>query len=301
MQNIICKIIIFALSCLIVSGCAKEKKDSSPITVIHTIGRVSLNAPGNELMPNTTVQIGDKIITGEKSMATLLVSGNSAVRVYENSEFVITGKETGESGAITGGEFGIDRGKAMFVIEKLAKDSEILVRTPTAVASVRGTSFVVAVNKKKNGVARGTTEVTVLSGSVRVETSGKPQDSRTLEDGEMVVVSGDEPIEEKKNIPEKTMRELKKEEKDLEKNITIKADRVIIKADNVIINSDKTPVLKTEKAIKDYYHKLEEVNLDDGTTLVGAVIYQDLKIAKIHTASGVIRVPTSSIKNIRMR
>jgi hypothetical protein len=301
MQNIICKIIIFALSCLIVTGCIKEKKDSSPITVINKIGLVSLNAPGNELMLNATVQIGDKIITDEKATATLLVGGNSAVRIYENTEFIISGKETGESGAITGGRFGIDKGKAMFVLEKLAKDGVILVRTPTAVASVRGTSFAVVVNKNKSDGTKGTTEVKVLSGTVRVETSENAQENRTLEDGETVTVHDENFIKEKERIPEKTMEELAKEEKDLAKNIIIRADKVIIQADKVIVKSGKPPVLKTEKAIKEYYHKLEEVNLDDGTTLIGAVIYQNSRIAKIHTSSGIIQVPTASIKNIRMR
>jgi hypothetical protein len=294
-------ILIIAPACFIVAGCTKEKKEPTPITVIQKIGMVSLNVPGSELLLNASVQTGDKIITGKKSMATLLVSGNSAVRIYENSEFIISGKETGESGAITSGRFNIDKGKAMFVIEKLAKDSEILVRTPTAVASVRGTSFAVAVNEKKGKGAKGGTEVQVLSGTVRVETSGDPQENRTLEDGEMVTVTDENFIKEKERIPEKSEKELEKEEKDVAKSITIKADRVVIQADRVVVKSDKPPVLRTEKAIKEYYHKLEEVNLDDGTTLIGAVIYQDSRKVKIHTASGIIQVPTSSIRNIRMR
>jgi hypothetical protein len=301
MSNTLGKTHIIAFACLIAACCAKERKEPSPILVIQKIGMVSHNTAGNELLLNASLQIGDKIITGKKSMATLIVSENSAVRIYENSMFIISARETGEDGAITSGQFAIDRGKAMFVIEKLAKDSQLLVRTPTAVASVRGTSFAVVVNERKGKRAKGVTEVQVLSGTVRVESSENPRENRTINDGEMVNVSDEDFITEKERIPEKTAQELENEAKDLAKSITIKAGRVIIQADRVIVKSDKAPVLRTEKAIKEYYHKLEEVNLDDGTTLVGAVIFQDSRKVKIHTASGVIQVPTRSIKNIRMR
>ncbi|OHD64556.1 MAG: hypothetical protein A2176_08475 [Spirochaetes bacterium RBG_13_51_14] len=61
------------------------------------------------------------------------------------------------------------------------------------------------------------------------------------------------------------------------------------------------PVLITHEQIKDYYHKLEEVNLDDGSRLIGAVIYQDRRIARIHTIHGVIEVPVKSIKGILIK
>jgi hypothetical protein len=58
--------------------------------------------------------------------------------------------------------------------------------------------------------------------------------------------------------------------------------------------------LKTDREIRNFYHKLEEINLDDGTRLVGAVISQDRRTARIHTVHGVIEVPLKSIRNIRM-
>ncbi|MBN1496487.1 MAG: hypothetical protein JXA07_06945 [Spirochaetes bacterium] len=59
-------------------------------------------------------------------------------------------------------------------------------------------------------------------------------------------------------------------------------------------------ILNSERAIRIYYHKLEEINLDDGTRLIGAVISQKDGIARIHTVHGVIEVPVKSIKTIRM-
>jgi hypothetical protein len=61
------------------------------------------------------------------------------------------------------------------------------------------------------------------------------------------------------------------------------------------------PVLTTDSAIRKYYNKLEQVNLDDGTRLVGAVINQDGSTIRIHTIHGIVDVPVSSIRSIRIR
>ena len=61
------------------------------------------------------------------------------------------------------------------------------------------------------------------------------------------------------------------------------------------------PQLATDGAIRKYYNKLEQVDLDDGTRLVGAVIYQDARIVRIHTVHGIIEVPVSSVRSVRIR
>ncbi|MBN2159251.1 MAG: hypothetical protein JW807_07635 [Spirochaetes bacterium] len=64
---------------------------------------------------------------------------------------------------------------------------------------------------------------------------------------------------------------------------------------------DGVPDLKTDSQIREYYQKLEEVYIDDGTRLVGAVIFQDRKTIKIHTIHGVIQVPVTSVRTIKLR
>jgi hypothetical protein len=61
------------------------------------------------------------------------------------------------------------------------------------------------------------------------------------------------------------------------------------------------PRLTTDSAIREYYNKLEQVDLDDGTRFVGAVIYQDASIVRIHTVHGIIEVPVTGIRSIRIR
>lgn len=68
-----------------------------------------------------------------------------------------------------------------------------------------------------------------------------------------------------------------------------------------IVHQQGAPDLKTDEEIKKYYHKLEVMNLDDGSSLVGAVVYQDDTMIKIHTTHGVIKLPVKSVKNIQLR
>ncbi|HQL81208.1 MAG TPA: hypothetical protein PK307_03345, partial [Spirochaetota bacterium] len=61
------------------------------------------------------------------------------------------------------------------------------------------------------------------------------------------------------------------------------------------------PALTTENAIRNHYNRLEQVDLDDGTRLVGAVIYQDSSTVRIHTIHGIINLPVTGIRSIRIR
>ncbi|HOT46429.1 MAG TPA: hypothetical protein PLM53_16875 [Spirochaetota bacterium] len=61
------------------------------------------------------------------------------------------------------------------------------------------------------------------------------------------------------------------------------------------------PDLKTDDQIRQHYNKLEEVHLDDGTRLVGAVIFQDRTTIKVHTIHGVVQLPVTSVQSITVR
>jgi hypothetical protein len=61
------------------------------------------------------------------------------------------------------------------------------------------------------------------------------------------------------------------------------------------------PRLTTDIAIRKFYNKLEQVDLDDGTRLVGAVIYQDARTVRVHTIHGIIEIPVTGIRSIRIR
>src|SRR4030042_4333351 len=124
---------------LIAVSCVKEKKEAAPVMLISKIGQVSLNTRGNELPASAVIRIGDTIITGEKSMASLLIPERSGIKIYENSEFIIARRDTAGNGTAADTQFRIDRGTALLLIERLTESARVTVTTPTAVASARGT------------------------------------------------------------------------------------------------------------------------------------------------------------------
>lgn len=276
------------------AGCVKEKKEAAPIRLSDRLGTVSLNQRGKDAPVGTILKIGDRLFTGEKSMATLLMPDNSMIRVFEESEFrIIKMESAGDGGVDT--RLAVDRGRSMFVIEKLARGGKLSVITPTAVAAVRGTTFTVEVKDTK-----AITDLKVLRGSVYIEAKDEALVNSLVKDGEMIALSSTAVVDDKKPIPEKRLEELKEEEKAFIRD----SDEPVQEAKKEVAPDKATPappVLKSEAAIKEYYHKLEEVNMDDGTILIGAVIFQNDKVAKIHTASGIIQVPTSAIRTIRMK
>jgi hypothetical protein len=292
---------IYLLICTLVAGCVKVAKQAEPITVAATLGSVSLNQPGRELRPDAVVRVGDRIITGEKSMATLLMPDKSLVRIFEKSEFAILSQIACGDGKNADTVLALDKGRSMLIIQKLAKGDRLSVKTPTTVAAVRGTTFAVTFKESPDSAQSGVTDVKVLSGTVYVEAKDKPQINSMVKEGEMIALSKDAVADDKKPIPAKVMMELKEEEKDLGKAVTGQTEIEEKKEVAAVKAGSTPPVLKTEAAIKEYYHKLEEVSLDDGSILVGAVIHQDASVARIHTSSGIIQVPTSSIKTIRLR
>jgi len=64
---------------------------------------------------------------------------------------------------------------------------------------------------------------------------------------------------------------------------------------------EKAPILETDREIKEYYQKLEEVTLDDGTMLVGVIYWQDRTNVKMNTAAGVVTIPIRGIAGVKMK
>ena len=284
------------------AGCKKERKENAAFRVQAVVGQVSINVQGNDARIGALLRPGDRIITGNASMAILHMPGSTGIKVYENTDFLVTEARVDESGAATDARFDLDRGSAFLAIEKLAKSRTVTVNSPTAVASVRGTAFRVEVSGAGDGMKGPATGVSVLNGTVEVAARKAPGETRSVTEGRKVVMAGDGIVEDTKKIGAGELKELKAQESEIEASLKQPQEKRAeeIKEETVAPQAAQ-PVLKSEQAIREYYHKLEEVNLDDGSILIGAVIYQDTRIARIHTTAGVVQVPTGSIVTIRIR
>ena len=79
---------------------------------------------------------GDKVKTGEKSVAVIKFRDRSLVRVRERSELTVN--ET-TSGSCVSRSVNLEKGSVGFKLEKQGSDEEFRFTSPTSVASIRGT------------------------------------------------------------------------------------------------------------------------------------------------------------------
>ncbi len=145
--------------CMIISSvysCSKEKVDEYAM-ITFMIGDVKRN--------NAAVEIGeiikekDEIITAADSFCDVKI-GDSIIRIKEGSKVVISNiirKDNSESTTL-----GLDVGKMLCKPKKLIKSESFIVKTPTAVAGVRGTNFSVEADAMK------TTRIKVFDGKIQI-------------------------------------------------------------------------------------------------------------------------------------
>ncbi len=301
MRTITITVLIAILALAPGTGCKKERNKAAAFRVNAVVGQVSINAQGNDARIGTLLRPGDRIITGSASMAILHMPERSGIKIYENTDFLITAARVDENGAASDARFDLDRGSAFLAIEKLARTRSITVNTPTAVASVRGTAFKVEVGTAGDGKTGPSTGVSVVNGTVEVAAKNAPGETRSVTEGRTVVMAGDRVIKDTNAITAGELRELKAQESEIGTSLEQPQDKKEKEVREEKAEPQAAPVLKSEQAIREYYHKLEEVNLDDGSILIGAVLYQDTRVARIHTTAGVVQVPTGSIVTIRIR
>jgi hypothetical protein len=151
------------------------------------------------------LKVGDKIdegmriiTTGDKSVADIYL-GENAVRIAGNSSLLFSKLSMIKDGLTS--ELLVENGNVFSKItKKLGKDESYTVKTPHAVAAVRGTEFLVSeVNGKSN--------VACLDGKVEVKDAALANRTVTLDPKEEVDVAGSDLV--KKQISDDKMRILK--------------------------------------------------------------------------------------------
>jgi hypothetical protein len=154
--------------------------------VISQTGQVSVlrdNEPW-ALSIGDSVQSRQVIVTGPDGFAQFQVSDGSTFDVYPNSTVVFRKNPPNWRDLLD-----MLAGKVRIHIEKLGgQPNNNRIITPTAVISVRGTTFEVSVNDEE------ATLVEVQEGIVDVRHALKPGDSKTLNAGESLHVYRDQPL-----------------------------------------------------------------------------------------------------------
>lgn len=157
MRHILASFLAFTLLAAIPARAQEERWDarlgavSGDVTVLAADG--SPEVSGEAGMP---LEEGDRIVVAEGGSAEVALDGGSLITVRENSEFKLEKTAKGES------TFYLSLGSLLAKIQKLGTQ-RLRVRTPTAVAAVRGTEFGVEVEGESSHVGvfdEGKVEVT---------------------------------------------------------------------------------------------------------------------------------------------
>lgn len=149
------------------SALAKTRETAPKATVVFRIAGVltKKSRKGKKvkrvLLPafvQTVLKPGDEVRTHARSRAEIHLGDGVLVRLKENTVFKLERLKSKKD--VLNVSLRLLTGKILLKVAKLGSGSRVRVRTPTAVAAVRGTMFVVDAQTSK-------TEIKVLEGTVR--------------------------------------------------------------------------------------------------------------------------------------
>lgn len=167
------------ISTLFLFSCAQTKKQlkSMSVKVKFVKGQVKVLSQRAELKKarlGQSLKLGDKIFTKGNSSIELLVDQLGVVKVGENSSLEIS--TITKSKQQMHASLKLNGGSVFSAVQKMKKSDQFTIKTPTAVAGVRGTSFITEVTGSTSGIYPSglrilkkiipKTKVSVLSGKV---------------------------------------------------------------------------------------------------------------------------------------
>ncbi|HPG52602.1 MAG TPA: FecR family protein [Spirochaetota bacterium] len=294
-------------------GCKKQEEKSGIVTL--AVGSVSIQRPGSGpagLQVKDLVARNDTVITGAMSLAVIQFSDNCVVQVQENSRFQVL-----SSGA-SDRDLYVKDGQ---VLAKLMRtgDNNATVRTPTAIAGVRGTQF--SVNFRE-----GTTRVAVSEGKVAVKASRSDESGKAISESKEETITAAGSTAEVTAAPKKaageepalavSVRPINENEKQALKKIEAvpviedpgrktgeEIESAVKKAIGAApaVEQDKIKQLMDKKTrtideIREAFSRVDEITLYNGRVIQGAILSRGTEY-RILTPDGTITVPEEEIKS----
>jgi hypothetical protein len=217
-------------------GCVKESEDDYSIIMFY-IGDVKKN--DKEIEIGDIIQQNDIIKTGIQSTCDIKIGG-SIVRVKEKSSMKLS--ELFRKDNVEKTSLDLEVGKILCKAKKLSKSESFLVKTPTAVAGVRGTKFTVETD------IQNTSRIKVFNGNVTVIKRVKQFENKidklletapTLSEEEKVIVT-EKDVQQTEKIVEKAL--------EVEQKTNDNAESALSK----VIETHKEDIAVAEKEIQKF-------------------------------------------------
>ncbi len=272
-------------------GCAK--KEAKPALVSFAVGTVSLTRGAEAPRPvqmQEALQEGDRIETGKKSWLIIQMADDTVLRLEAETKAAFTALKTLEKREVS-----LEEGKLLSKLGKLRKGDEFQVKTPSALAAVRGTEFLTE-------YASGKTVVAVGEGKVQVVRTADSQ-AKDVEKGRAVVISDKleerevnkvETLELKKlaGTPAvKGLEKLKGDELKQKQQKTLEADTDINREIEELAGRKSMSL----EEIRARYGRIDVVTLFSGKVIKGAILVREAKI-KMITPQGMMSFPAKEVK-----
>lgn len=292
--RIFLKITALCAAAIIATSCSTKEKQAY---VSFFVGTVSIEKHGETPAPVKIldmVQDGDIIETRDKSYVLVQTGDKIIIRFDSNTRAAFTSISD-----VKFRELNLDRGKVVSSVSKLKKKSQYRVKTPTAVASVRGTEFLTEYENNKTVVAVGKGKVCVVRKATNEENPVNAGNTAVIAE------STDTAIE---------LREISKiEELEISKITEVPVIGNIDKADATTIEEkfrdteERTEEIDQEieklleknswtlEKIKANYGRIDVVTLYNGRVIRGAIISRGANV-RILTAGGTITVQSREIR-----
>ncbi|MEQ9363554.1 MAG: FecR family protein [Leptospirales bacterium] len=168
----------------------KDNSSAGPATVrtivSHASGDVVMERAGQQspIATGQELQAQDYLVTGEASSVDLAVTGYGVVKIGAATRVQVQSltKTTGGSEA----RLRLERGNVASFINRQDKNDRFSIESPTAIAGVRGTSFMMSVDDSRK---EPKVKVAVLSGAVAVQLPGQSEEV-ILEKNSQLTIDG---------------------------------------------------------------------------------------------------------------
>jgi len=301
-------IISTAVVALVAIGCGEKKEQASLDSAKFTYVKGDVLVSGKPATLGQAVSKDATIEVKNNSMAVLQFSNAASITLKANSVLSIANLSKNDAGKPVI-ELSQSNGSSF---SKIAKgQSEFSIKTPTAVAGVRGTSFELEVGNGK------TTKIKLLEGKVavaKVEATAKPEEVKAELEKATVVEAGQK-VEVDNKAVSKPVEITEAEKASLQAMNTVEIAPVsgkVVVPESVekYATGETTSASLTEAApkaaeakkltladIKAKYGRIAKIQTKNGKEYVGYFNQQGAEMT-IQTVDGQVRVPVASVQKV---
>ncbi|HMV41354.1 MAG TPA: FecR family protein [Leptospiraceae bacterium] len=240
----------------------------------------SISEEGVKPQVGNYLTTGQLLFTGEKAAIDLEFSHGSSIRIKANTEVAV--KRLIETNGNITEEVSLKKGMLVANVTKQKQTDNFNIVTPTVIAGVRGTRFLVVVDP--NAAKDDVTRVSVLDGSVGI-TKHKEEVPLTAEPFE--IIEGKESGQEltkggnfkRSGISDADIKIIEGRDEQEDQTSTIPT----------------TVTAETEQSLFDKYGRLEVLSLDGGSKVVGVITAMDENTFTVHTVKGFVKVDRKKV------